>query len=55
LIRWKKFSMTLQWRGAVVTFEIVPVSTSQETRAVVSPFLESAPQTEWNDIWQAPS
>ncbi|HKN27425.1 MAG TPA: DUF3303 family protein [Roseiarcus sp.] len=36
----------LQWRGAGMTFEIVPVVTSKETRAVVAPFLESTPQTE---------
>ena len=29
----------LQWRGSGVTFEIVPVVTSKETRAVVAPFL----------------
>jgi hypothetical protein len=32
----------LQWRGAGVTFEIVPVVASHETRAVVAPFLEGA-------------
>lgn len=30
----------LGWRGTGVTFEIVPVLTSAETRAVVAPFLE---------------
>ena len=30
----------LQWRGLGVTFEIVPVVPSSETRAVVAPFLE---------------
>ncbi len=29
----------LQWRGCGVTFEIVPVVTSAETREVVAPFL----------------
>ncbi len=29
----------LEWRGAGVTFEIVPVVTSDETREVVAPFL----------------
>ena len=29
----------LQWRGSGATFEIVPVVTSEETRAVVAPFL----------------
>ena len=29
----------LQWRGSGATFEIVPVVTSKETRAVVAPFL----------------
>jgi hypothetical protein len=31
----------LEWRGAGVTFEIVPVVPSAETRAVVVSFLES--------------
>ena len=31
---------TLQWRGFGVTFEIVPVVTSKETREVVTPFLD---------------
>jgi hypothetical protein len=31
----------LEWRGAGVTFEIVPVVTSAEARAVVEPYLES--------------
>jgi hypothetical protein len=31
---------TLGWRGTGATFEIVPVVTSAETRAVVAPFLE---------------
>jgi hypothetical protein len=30
----------LQWRGLGVTFEIVPVVTSGETRAAVEPYLE---------------
>ena len=30
----------LQWRGLGVTFEIVPVVTSQETRDVVAPHLD---------------
>jgi hypothetical protein len=30
----------LQWRGCGVTFEIVPVVTSKETRAAVAPYLE---------------
>ncbi len=30
----------LQWRGSGVTFEIVPVVSSQETREVVAPWLE---------------
>jgi len=29
----------LEWRGAGVTFEIVPVVASQEARAVVEPYL----------------
>lgn len=33
---------TLQWRGFGVTFEIVPVVTSQDTRAVVVPYLDQA-------------
>jgi len=31
----------LRWRGSGVSFEIVPVLTSAETRAVVAPFLDS--------------
>ena len=31
----------LQWRGCGVTFEIVPVVPSKETREVVAPYLES--------------
>lgn len=31
----------LQWRGSGVTFEIVPVVSSQETRTVIAPFLKS--------------
>ncbi len=31
----------LQWRGAGVSFEIVPVVSSQETRAVVAPHLDT--------------
>lgn len=30
----------LRWRGSGVTFEIVPVLTSAETREVVAPFLD---------------
>jgi Protein of unknown function (DUF3303) len=30
----------LEWRGAGVTFEIVPVVPSAETRAVVAPYLD---------------
>jgi len=30
----------LSWRGAGVTFEIVPVVSSRETREVVAPFLD---------------
>jgi hypothetical protein len=30
----------LSWRGSGVTFEIVPVLTSAETREVVAPFLD---------------
>jgi Domain of unknown function (DUF3303) len=30
----------LEWRGAGVAFEIVPVVTSAETRAVVGPYLD---------------
>lgn len=30
----------LSWRGTGVTFEIVPVVRSQETREVVAPFLD---------------
>jgi hypothetical protein len=30
----------LEWRGSGVTFEIVPVAASVETRAVVEPYLE---------------
>ena len=32
---------TLQWRGLGVTFEIVPVVSSKETREVVAPYLDS--------------
>ncbi len=45
----------LQWRGSGATFEIVPVVTSSETRAVVAPFLETTSQTERDDLRQAPS
>ena len=31
----------LSWRGCGVTFEIVPVVSSAETRAVVAPFLDA--------------
>jgi hypothetical protein len=30
----------LQWRGSGVTFEIVPVVSSKETREVVAPYLD---------------
>lgn len=30
----------LEWRGFGVTFEIVPVVSSQETREVVNPYLD---------------
>ena len=33
----------LGWRGAGVTFEIVPVVTSAETREVVAPYLDGEP------------
>ncbi len=33
----------LQWRGCGVTFEIVPVVSSAETRAVVAPWLTDHP------------
>ena len=36
----------LEWRGSGMTLEIVPVVTSKETRAIVAPFLEPAPQDE---------
>lgn len=32
----------LQWRGIGVSFEIVPVVGSQETRQVVAPYLDDA-------------
>jgi hypothetical protein len=32
----------LEWRGCGVTFEIAPVVTSAETRALVEPHLEPA-------------
>jgi hypothetical protein len=32
----------LQWRGCGVTFEIVPVVTSAETRAVVAPQIDKS-------------
>lgn len=32
----------LDWRGAGVTFEIMPVLTSKETRDVVAPYLDNA-------------
>jgi hypothetical protein len=35
----------LQWRGCGVTFEIVPVVPSQETREVVAPYVESRSQS----------
>jgi hypothetical protein len=30
----------LKWHGSGVTFEIVPVVSSQETQEVIAPFLE---------------
>ena len=33
---------TLQWRGLGVTFEIVPVVGSKETREVVAPYLDKS-------------
>lgn len=45
----------LQWRGSGATFEVVPVVTSQETRAVVAPFLEPRSQTEDYNLRQPPS
>ena len=36
----------LQWRGCGVTFEIVPVVASSETRAVVEPYL-GEPERGW--------
>lgn len=33
-------SWVLQWRGSGVTFEIVPVLPSTETRAIVAPHLD---------------
>lgn len=32
---------TLQWRGLGVTFEIVPVVSSRETREIVAPYLDA--------------
>jgi hypothetical protein len=32
----------LQWRGLGVTFEIIPVVPSNETQAVVAPYLDSS-------------
>lgn len=32
----------LSWRGTGATFEIIPVLSSKETRAVVTPFLDKA-------------
>ncbi|QCI63516.1 DUF3303 domain-containing protein [Phreatobacter stygius] len=34
----------LAWRGSGITFEIVPVVPSQETRAVIAPFLDASAQ-----------
>src|SRR5271156_5697606 len=31
---------TLEWRGSGVTFEITPVATGAEARAIVEPYLE---------------
>ncbi len=33
----------LSWRGSGVTFEIVPVVPSDQTRAVVAPYLDRDP------------
>lgn len=33
---------TLQWRGYGVTFEIIPVVSSKETRQVIAPYLDGA-------------
>ena len=33
----------LNWRGLGISFEIVPVVTSAETREVVAPYLEKTP------------
>jgi Protein of unknown function (DUF3303) len=33
----------LKWRGAGVTFEIVPVVTSAETRTVIAPYVAQEP------------
>lgn len=35
----------LSWRGFGITFEIVPVVPSQETREVIAPFLDSPGQS----------
>ena len=35
----------LKWRGSGITFEIVPVVPSQETRDVVAPYLDNNPIT----------
>src|SRR5712671_1984781 len=34
----------LTWRGSGITFEIVPVVPSQETRGVIAPFLDAPAQ-----------
>jgi hypothetical protein len=34
----------LEWRDSGVTFEIVPVVTSAEARAIVEPYLEPSPE-----------
>jgi hypothetical protein len=35
----------LQWRGLGMTFEIVPVIPSKDTREVVAPYLDTAPES----------
>ena len=35
---------TLEWRGFGVSIEVVPVVASQETQAVVAPYLDRAPK-----------
>jgi uncharacterized protein DUF3303 len=45
----------LHWRGSGASFEIVPVVTSKETRAVVAPFLKATSQGERGELRQPPS